>query len=415
MALTDATIRNTKPQDKPIKLSDSNGLYLEVKPNGSKLWRYRYKIAGKENVFALGEFIDGAKDKASATHVSLSDARTKRAAARELVKKGIHPSHDKKLKLSDTVAENENTFKIIAAEWLEETKTKRGWTQYYTKQVENVMNADVLPYVGTLPIRTITSSHMLSILERIEKRGACTVALLARQWSSAVFRHAIGRRKADSDPMAVLQGTIKRPAVKHNKPLEQKEIPAFLKALGVYGGYRTTTIAMELLMFTFVRTAELRAATWDEFDIDNAEWRIPAHRMKMREAHIVPLSVQAVALLNELKCLTGGQKWLFPNYRRPVDCMTATTLNRSIERMGYAGKFSAHGFRSTASTILNELGYRPDVIERQLAHSEKNAVRASYNRAEYLPERRGMMQQWADYLDGLKSGAKVIPFKSKAA
>lgn len=401
MSLTDAKIRNTKPTDKPIKLTDSNGLYLEVKSNGSKLWRYRYKIGGKENVYAVGEY----------PTISLADARVERISARELVKQGIHPSHNRRLKVSDQITENENTFKALAVEWMATTQKKKGWNPCYVNQVKTVMTADVFPFVGTLPVRNITSAHMLSILERIEKRGAHTVAILAHQWCSAVFRYAIGRRKADSDPMYVLRGTIQRPKVQHNKPLPEKEIPVFLRKLEEYSCQRTTYIAMRLLMLTFVRTGELRAATWDEFDLNNAVWRIPADRMKMGEAHIVPLSLQSVELLKELRALTGSQQWLFPNYRRPMDCMTATTLNRVIERMGYAGKFSAHGFRGTASTILNEMGYRPDVIERQLAHSERNKVRASYNQAEYLQDRKEMMQQWSDLLDGLKAGAKVIPFK----
>jgi integrase len=406
MSLTDAEVRSAKPTDKPFKLTDSNGLYLEVKPKGSKskgskLWRYRYKIGGKENVYAIGCYPD----------TSLADARTERDEARKLVKQGIHPAHNRQLKLTTQISDNENTFKSIVLEWMASTKVKKAWSTYYARQVENGMNGDVLPYVGNLPIRAITSAHMLSVLERIEKRGAYTVALLVRQWCSAAFRYAIGRKRADNDPMYVLRGTIQRPRVRHNKPLSQKEIPAFLRKLEEYGCQRTTYIAMRLLLLTFVRTGELRAATWDEFDFDNAEWRIPAHRMKMGEAHIVPLSIQAVELLKELQALTGQRKWLFPNYRRPMDCMTATTLNRVIERIGYAGKFSAHGFRGTASTILNETGYRPDIIERQLAHSDRNKVRASYNRAEYLQERQGMMQQWADLLDGLQQGAKVIPFK----
>ncbi len=405
MSLTDAKIRNTKPTEKPIKIADANGLYLEVKPSGSKLWRYRYRIGGKENVYAIGKY----------PGIGLADARTERDAAKKLVKQGIHPAHNRKLQVSGQITENENTFKTIATEWIDSTKIKKGWTAYYTKQVENVMNADVFPLLGNLPIRSITSAHMLSVLERIEKRGANTVALLARQWCSATFRYAIGRRKADNDPTAVLKGTIQRPNIQHNKPLSQKDIPAFLKALDSYGGYRTTYIALRLIMMTFVRTVELRAATWEEFDLDNAEWRIPAHRMKMREEHVVPLSVQAVEFLKELQTLTGGQKWLFPNYRRPIDCMTATTLNRCIERMGYSGKFSAHGFRGTASTLLNEMGYRPDVIERQLAHADRNKVRACYNRAEYLQERREMMQEWSNFLDSLTQGGKVIPFRQQAA
>lgn len=401
MPLSDSTIRNAKPSEKPLKLKDTNGLYIEIKPNGSKLWRYRYRIGGKENVYAIGKY----------PNIGLADARTEREKARKLVKQGIHPAHNRQLALSTQIAENENTFKTIAIEWMEAKKVKKGWTPYYANQVKHVMETDVFPHVGTLPIRNITSAHMLTILERIEKRGAHTVALLARQWSSAVFAYAIGKRKTDNDPMYILRGTIERPKVQHNKPLQQKEIPIFLRKLEEYGCRRETYIATRLLMLTFVRTGELRAATWDEFDFDNAEWRIPAHRMKMRDEHIVPLSVQSVKLLNELKSLTGHQKWLFPNVRRPLTCMTATTLNRVIERLGYAGKFSAHGFRGTASTILNEFGYMPDAIERQLAHSPRNKVRATYNQAQYLQDRRTMMQEWANFIDDLLAGSTVVPSK----
>jgi integrase len=218
--------------------------------------------------------------------------------------------------------------------------------------------------------------------------------------------------RADADPATALKGAIHRPKVEHRKPLSSDQIAAFVKALDTYGGYRTTIIALRLMLLTFVRTVELRAANWAEFDLDHAEWRIPAERMKMRESHIVPLSRQAVELLCELHTLTGGQRWLFPNYRRPKTCMTATTLNRALERMGLNGKnsigFSAHGFRATASTILNETGFRPDVIERQLAHKERNKVRASYNQAEYLKERRAMMQQWAEMVDDIVNKESTI-------
>lgn len=404
MSITNTACKEAKPTTKPFKLTDSHGLYLEVKPNGSKLWRYRYKIGGKENVYAIGEY----------PHVGLANARLERDAAKKLVKKGIHPAHDRKLQLSEQITENDNTFKAVATEWIEGAQKKKGWSDYYAKQVKHVMETDIFPLVGSLPIRSLSSSQMLGVLERIEKRGANTVALLARQWCSAVFRYAIGRRKADNDPMFVLRGTIERPPVKSHKPIPLKEIPAFLRKVEEFGGHRTTYVAIKLLMLTFVRTGELRAATWDEFDLENNEWRIPAHRMKMREEHVVPLAVQVVELLKELKPLTGGQQWLFPNFRRPAACMSATTINRALEYMGYAGQFSAHGFRSTASTQLNEMGYKPDVIERQLAHSERG-VRARYNRAEYMEDRRKMMQQWADYLDGLKAGAKVMPINRKAA
>jgi integrase len=267
-----------------------------------------------------------------------------------------------------------------------------------------------------LPMRSIGAAHLLEIIKRAEKRGAATVAILLRQWFSAIFCYAVATLRADSDPAAALKKAIHRPKVQHAKPLARSDIPAFMKALEAYGGYRTTNIAMRLLMLTFVRTSELRGAEWTEFDLFRGEWRIPAERMKMREPHIVPLSAQAVELLRELHTLTGGQRFLFPNYRRPKTCMTATTLNRAIERMGYGGKFSGHGFRATASTMLNELGYRSDLIERQLAHAERSKVRASYNQAEYMPERVAMMQAWASLIDEMaRPDNKVTPIKRAAA
>jgi integrase len=246
---------------------------------------------------------------------------------------------------------------------------------------------------------------LLEILNRIESRGAATVALLVRQWSSAVFRYAVATLRADHDPAAALKGAIHRPKVQHHKPLTREQIIQFSKALEQYGGYKTTVIALRLMLLTFVRTVELRKAEWVEFDLDRAEWRIPAERMKMREPHIVPLSRQAVELLRELRTHTGGRPLLFPNYRNPNESMTATTLNRALERIGLNGKgsigFSAHGFRATASTMLREMGFRSDVIERQLAHAERNKVRASYNQAEYLDDRRHLMQMWADKIDAI--------------
>lgn len=413
MALTDAKIRNTKPTAKPVKLADSGGLYLEVRSSGAKLWRYRYRIAGKENVFAIGEYFADKR----AGHVSLDDARRQRDEARVLVKQGIHPAHQRQTQRMAQLAEASNTFEGVAREWI--AKKATGWTPYYTRQVEGFLGADVFPYIGKLPIRSVTAAHLLEIVRRIEGRGAETVALLVRQWSSAVFRYAVATLRADGDPAAALKGAITRPKVVHSKPLSREQVAAFVKALDSYGGYRTTTIALRLKLLTFVRTIELRAAEWPEIDFDRAEWRIPAERMKMREPHIVPLSRQALELLRELHTLTGGQRWLFPNYRRPATCMTATTLNRALERMGFNGKggigFAAHGFRATASTMLNEAGYRPDVIERQLAHKERNKVRASYNQAEYLDERRAMMQQWADMADNMAEDGTVTPIRRGGA
>ena len=404
MSITDTKIRNSTPKKKPYKVSDSGGLYLLIKCNGAKLWRWKYRIAGKENHFAIGQY----------PAVSLAEARKARDDARKLSKQGIHPAHNRVALRVAQVSANGNTFEAIALEWIEQHKSK--WSAYYLRQVERALKADAYPYIGKLPMRSITPAHLLEIIKRAEKRGAATVAILLRQWCSSIFRYAVSTLRADTDPAAALKGAIHRPKVQHSKPLASGQIPDFLKALDKYGGYRTTHIAMRLLMLTFVRTVELRGAEWSEIDLDGAQWRIPAERMKMDEPHIVPLSAQAVELLRELHTLTGGQRFLFPNYRRPKTCMTATTLNRALERMGYAGKFSGHGFRATASTMLNEMNYRSDLIERQLAHAERNKVRASYNQAEYLPERTQMMQAWANLIDEMaKEKNKVTPIKRAAA
>jgi len=398
MPLTDARIRTTKPRAKPVKLADGGGLYLEVRPSGKKLWRYRYRIADKENLFAIGEYPE----------ISLAEARAEHDKARSLVKQGVHPSHNRQAERLSAQLTNANTFEAVANEWI--SKKAGRWTPYYRRQVENFLGADVFPYIGKLPIRRVTAAHLLEIIRRIEERGASTVALLVRQWSSAIFRYAVATLRADGDPASALRGAIHRPKVEHRKPLTKGQIKDFSSALEKYGGYRTTVIALRLLLLTFARTGELRKALWSEFDFDAAQWRIPAERMKMREPHIVPLSRQAVILLKELQTHTGGRRLLFPNYRRPNECMTATTLNRALERMGFNGKgsigFSAHGFRATASTLLNEKGYRSDVIERQLAHAERDKVRASYNHAEYMDERKAMMQEWADLVDLLSSDEK---------
>jgi integrase len=414
MALTDAKIRNTKPAaGSTLKLSDSGGLYLEVRPSGSKLWRYRYRIAGKENLFAIGEYYNDKR----AGHVTLEDARRERDQARVLVKQGVHPSHQRQTQRLAQLVDSTNTFEGVAQEWI--AKKKDGWTPYYLRQVERFLKADIFPHLGKLPIRSITAAHLLEAVRRVEARGAATVALLLKQWCSAVFRYAVSTLRADGDPAAALKGAITRPKTTHSKALSTTEVAALVKALDGYPGQRTTVIALRLKLLTFVRTIELRAAEWSEIDFEAAEWRIPAERMKMREMHIVPLSRQAVALLRELHTLTGKQRWLFPNQRRPKDCMTATTLNRALERMKFAGEdgigFAAHGFRATASTMLNEAGYRADVIERQLAHKERNKVRASYNQAEYLEERKAMMQQWADMTDSMAKDGKVVPIKRAAA
>lgn len=391
--LTDTQIRNARASAKPYKLIDGRGLYLEVRPTGAKLWRYRYRIAGKENLFALGEY----------PTLRLSDARDERAAARELVKQGTHPAHQRRTERLTRHAENANTFEAVAREWME----KRGatWSASYAHQVNSFLADNVFPHIGTLPIRSVTAAQLLTILRRVEDRGAKSVALLLRQWCSAIFRYGVSTLRADNDPAAALKGAIQRSRTKHARPLSRSEISDLVKALQNYGGEPTTVIALRLLLLTFVRPKELREAPWTEFNLDRAEWRIPGARMKMKEEHIVPLSRQSVKLLRELHAYNGERQFLFPNRRNPSTFMSATTLNRALERMGFNGGesigFTSHGFRATASTILNEEGVRSDVIERQLAHEERNKSRASYNRAEHLQERRKLMSMWAGIVDAL--------------
>lgn len=405
--LTDVKVKNARAGEKPVKLSDQGGLYLEVMPSGSKLWRYKFRLSGKESRFSLGAYPD----------VTIAQAREAHALARKLVGQGINPVQQRKTEKLVAISEGANTFKVIAEEWIR--KKKHGWAAYYLRQVERFFAGDAYPAIGELPMRQITAAHVLAILKKAEARGAESVAVNLRQWIGAVFRYAVSTLRADFDPAAALKGAIIKPATKHSKPLTIDEMSRMIKAIEENGGYTTTRIALRLMLLTFVRTVELRGARWEEFDLDAAVWKIPGERMKKRLPHAVPLSVQAIELLRELHLFTGNQQWLFPNGRRPKDCMCATTLNRALERMGFAGKdgigFSGHGFRSTASTMLNGAGFKGDVIERQLAHVEKNAVRRAYNQAEYMPERIQMMQAWADLVDAVgKDDGKVVLLKAVA-
>lgn len=399
--LTDAHARNAKPKTKPYKVFDGGGLYLLVKPNGSRLWRYKYRINTAENVFAIGKY----------PQVSLQQAREAREIANRLVKRGIHPASEREAARLVTINSSANTFATVAKEWIE--KNRERWSPYYLKQVETMLGDDVLPVIGQLPIKMVSANQLLAIIQKVERRGAATVALLIRQWCSAIFRHAISNLQADTDPTVALKGAIVRPKVRHKRALAEKEIGPFLRKLETAGGTEPIKIAMEILLLTFVRPGELRGAMWSEIDLESGEWRIPAERMKMGAPHTVPLSRQAVELFRRLKNSGNTLPHVFPNTRDPQRVMSPMTFNRFLERMGHAGDFSAHGCRATASTILNEKGHRFDVIERQLAHKERDKIRASYNYAEYLPERRKMMQAWADFLDVQRDAeSNVIPLRA---
>lgn len=385
MPLTDVKIRQAKPGTAPIKLTDGGGLYLEVRPNGSKLWRYRYRIDGRENVFAIGAYPD----------VSLSDARSERDLAREHVRAGRHPSHVRQTEKAQQIAENRNTFQAVAGEWIADRLGKRSAT--YRNQCERAFKADVYPRIGRLPMREITAAHVLDILTRMDKRGATTLALQVRQWISAVFRYGVATLRADTDPAAALKGAIERKPINHSKAMTREELAQYYQSVANYRGHRVTVIALRLLPMLFTRTVELRCARWEEFDLDNSLWEIPSERMKMRRRHLVPLSTQAVELLRELRSITAGGL-LFPGLRDPSRPLSATTLNRAIEYLDMAG-WHCHDFRATASTHLYEMGtWRAEVIEMQLAHAERNRSRAAYNHAQYLEARKAMMQAWADFL-----------------
>ncbi|WP_313128036.1 tyrosine-type recombinase/integrase [Stutzerimonas nitrititolerans] len=386
MPLTDVKIRQAKPGAAALKLTDSGGLYLEVRPNGSKLWRYRYRIAGKENVFALGAY----------PQVTLADARAERDVAREHVKAGRHPSHVRQTEKAQQLAENRNTFKAVAEEWIDERLSAR--TDTYRRQVRRVFEAEVYPRIGRLPMREITAAHVLDILTRMSKRGATAYALHVRQWISAVFRFGVATLRADADPASALKGAIQRRPINHSKPMMEGDLAKFYRALAGYKGHRVTVIALQLLPMLFIRTIELRCARWSEFDLDAALWEIPAERMKMRRKHLVPLPRQALELLQELRRITAGEL-LFPGLRHPDKPISVTTLNRALEYLGMEG-WHCHDFRATASTHLYESGrWRGEVIELQLAHVERSSTRAAYNHAQYLAERRELMQSWANFLD----------------
>jgi integrase len=400
MPLTDRSIQTkAKPTDRAFKLFDAHGLFLLVKPNGGRYWRLQYRIAGKQKLLALGVYPE----------VSLKEARDKQADARKLLRNGVDPAEAKRAQKRQRKAQSENSFEAIAREW----HGKQGrWTANHAARVLSSLEKEVFPSIGARLIHEITPVEILETVRKVEKRDALDVASRILQRVSSVYRYAIQTGRVTYNPAADLVGSLKTRKVTHRAALSRADLPEFLSKLQNYDGQPVTRLALHLVVLTFVRSRELRGARWDEFDFDRAEWRIPAERMKMSSEHIVPLSRQAIAVLDELKPLTGSYELVFPNQNNLTRPMSENTLLYAMYRMGYHSKATVHGFRATASTILNEMGHRPDVIERQLAHAERNKVRAAYHRSEYLEDRRRMMQAWADYLDSLQSGAKIIPLRA---
>lgn len=412
--LTQGQVKAAKPEGKPYKLSDAHRLYLLVTTAGGRYWKWNFRLDGRDSTYTIGSFPE----------VGLAKARERRIELSKLVDQGVHPGEYDKERLQKVKAEKFATFWSNADVWIQ--ANKKGWSPYYLKQVETFLERYAGPNTdfGQRPIKQITAPEVVKLLHGIAVRGkasgserkssgAPTLAIMVRQWCGGVFRYAIAMGHAERNPVADLKASdvIVRPKVKNNRALNRDELAKVLSAIRAFTGHRQTAIAMELLMRTFVRTAELRAALWGEIDWEQAVWTIPASRMKIKDAgdHVVPLSEQSIALLRELKEIngkvSGAPPWLFPNLRDGQRCMSATTINRALERMGFNGKdsigFSAHGFRGTASTLLHEAGERPEVIEVQLAHRERSSVKAAYNKAKYLAARTAMMQKWSDCLDAL--------------
>lgn len=405
MPLTDTAIRNAKPGEKPVKMFDGGGLFLLLNPNGSRWWRFKFRFDGKEKLLSFGTYPE----------VSLKDARDKREQARKLIAAGVDPGEHRKAHKSARLDRAANSFEVVAREWF--AKHSPNWAATHSSKIIKRFENDVFPWIGGRPVAEITAPELLTVLRRIEGRGTVETAHRALQNCGQVFRYAIATGRAERDPSADLRGALPPVKQKHYATItDPKAIGELMRAIAGYQGSLIAKCALKLAPLVFVRPGELRKAEWAEINLDAAEWRIPAERMKMRELHIVPLSTQAVLILRELQPLTGASRYVFPGARTNGRPMSENTVNAALRRLGYGTEeMTGHGFRSMASTLLNEQGWHRDAIERQLAHAERDSVRAAYNYAEHLPERKRMMQAWADYLDGLAAGADVIAIRGNAA
>jgi integrase len=402
--LTDARVRNAKPDVRAIKLSDAGGLHLLVQPHGSKLWRMAYRFVGKQRTLAIGIY----------PTVGLQEARDQRDAAKRLLAKGIDPSAQRRLDRQSTA--RGDTFKTVAQEVLEKL-VKEGRSPRTLDKLRWLLDF-AYPSIGERRVTEITAPELLSVLRKVEVRGRYETARRLRSTCGMVFRYAIATGRAERDPSADLRGALTAPRVNHRSAIvDPTAIGALLRAIEGFDGQPTTNAALRLAPLVFVRPGELRHAEWAEVDLVAAEWRITAAKMKMRRPHRVPLSRQALAIIRELQTISGGGRWLFPSVRSVARPISENTLNAALRRLGYGPEqMTTHGFRAMASTRLNEIGrWNPDAIERQLAHQEPDDVRRAYiHAAEYWPERVKMMQAWADYLDGLREGSKVLPLARRA-
>ncbi|HHE6471087.1 TPA: tyrosine-type recombinase/integrase [Providencia rettgeri] len=390
MALSDIKIKTVKPLDKPYKLSDSGGLYLIVNRNGSKYWRMKYRFAGKEKMLSIGVY----------PQVTLAEARNQRDDAKKLLAQNKDPSEQKQLARLEKHLASESTFEAVAREW-HKSKADR-WSLRYREEIIDTFEKDIFPYIGKRPIAEIKPLELLETLRKMEKRGALEKMRKVRQRCGEVFRYAIITGRAEYNPAPDLASALTPPKKQHFPFLTTEELPYFLKDLAGYTGSVITKTATKIILLTAVRTQELRFARWQDIDLEKGIWEIPAEVMKMKRPHVVPLSKQVIELFNSLKPLSGHYELVFigrNDHRKPI---SKESVNQVIELLGYKGRLTGHGFRHTMSTILHEKGFNSAWIETQLAHIDKNAIRGTYNHAQYMEGRREMMQWYADYMDELE-------------
>jgi integrase len=401
MALTDTVIRKARAKHTVYRLTDGGGLYLQITPAGGRLWRWKYRFDGREKLMSFGSYPD----------VSLSLARERHVEARKLLASGTDPMAERKAEK----AAAENSFQSIARAWWEHWQD--GKNLRHAVQVKRRMEADILPYLGARPIAAIEAPELVAMTKAIERRGARDIAKRALETTGQIFRYAIAHGYARRNPASEIRpGDILKSTRKVNYArVDARELPNLLRSIEVYQGTHVTRLALKLMALTFVRTSELIGARWAEFDLEACRWDIPAERMKMRTPHIVPLARQTLDVLDTLQTLTGKSEWLFPGNRDTKKPMSNNTILKALERMGYKGRMTGHGFRGLASTILHEQGYPHEHIELQLAHAPRNAVSAAYNHALYLEPRARMMHDWADFLEHMRRGGKVLQFRGSVA
>lgn len=420
--LTDTQCRNTKPKEKPFKLTDGKGLYLEVKPNGVKAWRYRFELfregRRKESIFAIGDYAQApageteeeTKARRNGGRFTLAEAREERAKARALVKQGINPAHHRQLERIKREQDSAATFEAVAREWL----GLRDWVEVTKARRLDMLTRVVFPKIGALPVKQVSSAHVLDVLTTAAKKNGLTVAAEARRTMSGVFELAVSTLRAEADPVYPVRKSLPANKTQHKRPLSAEEVGQLMRDLDGYERNFQTVTAFRLMWLTLCRPNEVMAARWEEFDLEAASWRIPAERMKKRKAHTIPLPRQAVELMRAMQGVTGHHVHLFPNRDNRTKPMSVATMRQALKYLGWSGRYSPHATRTTGSTRLNEKGYPSDWIERQLAHTETNAARRSYNHADYLADRARMMQQWADMLDSWRDDSIVVPLRPAA-